>query len=184
VRLTVDITPTGSWHDTPYGHHDVVLPRLGVRLQLPGGLNDLTWFGLGPGEAYVDSHAAAQLGRWALPIDELAVEYPFPQENGNRHQVRWAELTGPGMPGLRVDAASAIDITVRRCTNHDLDAARKPYEIPRRDATYLHVDHAVRGLGSSSVGPALPERYEIPIERTRYAVVLTITYPAEDVSKV
>ena len=177
VRLTVDVTPTGSWHDTPYGHHDAVLPRLGVRLRLPAGLGQLTWFGLGPGEAYVDSRTAVQAGRWSLPVPELATEYPFPQENGNRHQVRWAELTGDGLPGLRVDAASPIDVSVRRCTNHDLDRALKPYEVPVRDATFLHLDHAVRGLGSSSVGPALPTRYEIPIEHTRYTVVLTAIEP-------
>lgn len=175
VRLTVDITPDGPWHDTPYGHHRVVLPRLGVRLALPASLESLAWFGLGPGEAYADSREAARVGRWSLPIDSLGVSYPHPQENGNRHRVRWAALAGTGTPGLRVDADGPIDVTVRRCTNHDLDRASKPYEIPRREATYLHLDHALRGLGSSSVGPALPEQYEIPIEPTRYAVVLTVT---------
>lgn len=174
VRLSIELTPVGPWHDTPYGHHRVVLPRLGVRLQLPAALRSLTWFGLGPGEAYSDSHQAVAVGRWSSAIDALAVEYPFPQENGNRHQVRWAELTGAGVPGLRIEAERPIDLTVRRCTDHDLDHARKPHEVPVRDAVYLHLDHGQRGLGSSSCGPALPDRYEVPIEPTRYAVLLTV----------
>uniref|UniRef100_UPI003B3BCC74 glycoside hydrolase family 2 TIM barrel-domain containing protein n=1 Tax=Pseudactinotalea sp. TaxID=1926260 RepID=UPI003B3BCC74 len=177
VRLTIDLTPTGPWHDTPYGHHDAVLPRLGVRLALPAQLATLTWFGHGPGESYADSHAAAAVSRWSVPIDALGTEYPYPQENGNRHRVRWAELAGAGVPGLRIDAEAPIDVSVRRCTNHDLDAARKPYEVPVRDTVFVHLDHAVRGLGSSSVGPALPARYEVPIEPTRYSVVLTVTDP-------
>lgn len=174
VRLAVEVTPTGPWHETPYGKHRVVLPRLGVTLALPGGYDRLAWFGLGPGEAYADSRAAAQVGRWSLPVDELATSYPFPQENGNRHQVRWAELTGPGLPVLRVDAEGVIDVTARRCTDRDLDQALKPHQVPDAGLVHLHLDHAQRGLGSSSCGPALPERYEIPLEPTRYAVVLTL----------
>ncbi len=94
VRLQWSVEPEGEW--------TVPLPRLGLRLELPAAISDVTWFGLGPGEAYADSTQAARVGRWSRTVDELQTPYVFPQENGNRREVRWAELRTMGGAGLRI----------------------------------------------------------------------------------
>ena len=170
VALTMTVTPEGVWTDTPIGGHTVTLPRLGLRLALPAGLTRARWFGRGPGESYVDSHAAARVGRFAAEIDAMQTPYPWPQENGNHIETRWLELTGDGLPGLRVEGDPWFDFTVRRWTSEDLDRATKPSQLVPSDRVWLNVDHGQQGLGSASCGPPLPERYRLPIGRYTFRV--------------
>ncbi|MDQ7910363.1 glycoside hydrolase family 2 TIM barrel-domain containing protein [Phytohabitans sp. ZYX-F-186] len=172
VALTVTVTPEGIWTDTPIGGHDVTLPRLGLRLALPAGLTRATWFGRGPGESYVDSRAAARVGRFTAEIDALQTPYPWPQENGNHVETRWLELTGDGQPGLRVEGDPWFDFTARRWTSEDLDRATKPSQLRPSERVWLNVDHGQQGLGSASCGPPLPQRYRLPIRPYTFRVRL------------
>jgi beta-galactosidase len=170
VVLAASVAFTGPWADTPFRHRDIVLPRLGLRLGLPGSYGTASWFGRGPGESYVDSTDAAAIGRWTAAIDELQVRYPVPQENGNHVDTRWLELTGQGVPTLRVDGDPVFDFAARRWTSEDLERARHPHDLVDSGRVWLNVDHRQLGLGSASVGPAIPERYRIPRERTTWRV--------------
>ena len=172
--LAASVDFTGPWADTPYRHRDIVLPRLGLRLGLPGGYADATWFGRGPSESYVDSTDAAAIGRWTSTIDDLQVEYPVPQENGNHVDTRRLELSGDGLPTLRVDGDPVFDFTARRWTTEDLERARHPHDLVDSGRVWLNVDHRQLGLGSASVGPAIPERYRIPREATTWRVRFSV----------
>ena len=85
LRLTVNVKPTGSWGTT-------AIPRLGVTMGFHSSFQSVTWFGGGPGEAYPDSCQAAKVGVYRKTVDEMQFGYTFPQENGSRMNVRWAEL--------------------------------------------------------------------------------------------
>ena len=113
----------------PEGEWNVPLPRLGLRLSLPAALDRVEWFGRGPGEAYRDTRRAARVGRFAASVDELQTPYVRPQENGNRTEVRWATLTDSAGAGLRVEGRPHIDVTARRWTSEDLDAATHTPEL-------------------------------------------------------
>jgi beta-galactosidase len=170
VVLAASVEFTGPWADTPFRHRDIVLPRLGLRLGLPGGYDTAAWFGRGPSESYVDSVDAAAVGRYRASIDELQVPYPVPQENGNHIGTRRLELTGSGVPTLRVDGNPVFDFTARRWTSEALERARHPHDLEDSGRVWLNVDHAQLGLGSASVGPALPDRYRIPRVATSWRV--------------
>ncbi|MGN9912842.1 glycoside hydrolase family 2 TIM barrel-domain containing protein [Phytohabitans sp. LJ34] len=172
VALTLRVTPEGVWTDTPIGGHAVTLPRLGLRMGLPAGLTRARWFGRGPGESYVDSQAAARVGLFAADIDAMQSHYPWPQENGNHIETRWLELTGDGVPRLRVEGDPWFDFTARRWTSEDLDRATKPAQLVPSDRVWLNVDYGQQGLGSASCGPPLPERYRLPIRPYTFRVRL------------
>ena len=172
LTLDVAVDFVGPWGDTPYMHRDIWVPRLGLLFALPGAAERVTWFGRGPGETYVDSHAGSRIGRFSRAVDALQVPYPVPQENGNHVQTRWLEIEGEGMPSLRVDGRPEFDFTARRWNSHDLARADKPHELVDSGRVWLNIDHAQQGLGSASVGPALPEQYRIPREQTTWSVRL------------
>ncbi|WP_237739386.1 glycoside hydrolase family 2 TIM barrel-domain containing protein [Microbacterium yannicii] len=172
LALDVAVDFVGPWADTPYMHRDIWVPRLGLLFALPSAADRVTWFGRGPGETYVDSHAGSRIGRFSRTVDELQVPYPVPQENGNHVQTRWLEVAGQGMPSLRVDARPEFDFTARRWTSHDLARADKPHELVDSGRVWLNIDHAQQGVGSASVGPALPEQYRIPRRHTEWSVRL------------
>jgi beta-galactosidase len=173
LMLEVDVDFAGPWTDTPYLHRDILVPRLGLLFGLPGDAERVTWFGRGPGETYVDSFEGSRVGRFSQSIDDLQVPYPVPQENGNHVQTRWLEVAGDGIPSLRVEGLPEFDFTARRWTSHDLERAHKLHELTDCGRVWLNIDHAQQGLGSASVGPALPEQYRIPRERTTWSVRLS-----------
>lgn len=167
LALRTEVEPVGPWDSTPYGQHRVTLPTLGIGFALPARYGSVEWFGRGPGEAYPDSRTAALVGRYRSSVDALGFEYAFPQDSGRRDEVRWARFEpDDDGPALRIGGAQPWGLTARRCTAADLDRAGHPHEVPRREAVHLLADLAARGLGSASVGPALPGRYEVqPVER-------------------
>ena len=150
--LTVDVAPEGPWTDP--------IPRLGLRMALPAGIDTVEWFGGGPGEAYADSARSAVVGRYRRSVDALQTPYLRPQENGNRTGVRWAELRGPA-GGVRVEGRPTVELTVRRWTSEDLDRAAHTVDLVPRDRVYVNLDLAQTGLGSASCGPGVLPAYEL-----------------------
>ncbi|NIZ91195.1 glycoside hydrolase family 2 TIM barrel-domain containing protein [Kineococcus rubinsiae] len=163
VRVDVDVVPEGEM--------TVPLPRLGLRLRLPRHLADVTWFGRGPGEAYADTGYGTRVGRFTASVDALQTPYVFPQENGQRADVRWAELTGAG-PGLRVEGLPTTGLTARRWSTAQLDAARHTVELSDEGSVWVHLDAAQQGIGTGSCGPGALPQYRLASAPTSFGVVL------------
>lgn len=90
------------------------LPRLGLEMALPTTFDIVDWFGRGPGESYKDKKLSQHFGNCSSTVDNLFVDYEFPQENGNRTDVRWVRLSSPSTTktaavlGRVVDAVSNL----------------------------------------------------------------------------
>lgn len=146
------------------------LPRLGISLELPR-METVTWFGYGPGEAYVDSREAVALGRWTSSVDGLQTPYVRPQENGHRIDTRWADLVDADGNGLRIEAAPDVfGLTVRRWSIQQLEQARHHTELVAGDTTYLTLDLAQAGVGSAACGPELAEQYQLRTTPSRLSL--------------
>ncbi|MEV4416717.1 glycoside hydrolase family 2 TIM barrel-domain containing protein [Catellatospora sp. NPDC049609] len=165
LRLELSVTPDGVWN--------VPLPRLGLRLGLPAGYDRVEWFGRGPGEAYADTRLAARVGRYAGTVDGMQTPYVFPQENGARLDVRWATLTEASGAGVRIETDPVFQLTVRRWTSEQLDAARHPTGLVAGDHVWLNVDLAQHGIGSNSCGPGVLPQHELHAGDFTFAVLLT-----------
>jgi beta-galactosidase len=167
LRLRVDMTPDGPWW--------CPLPRVGVRWGVPGRFDNVEWFGRGPGEAYPDMGQAARVGRFTSTVDDLQTPYVFPQENGNRTEVRWAALTAPDGTGFRIDGHPHLELTARRWTSADLDAAKHTNELRAGELVWLNLDIAQQGLGSASCGPGVLPKYRLlPVPTTMELTFRTI----------
>ena len=141
----------------PDGQVPATLPRLGITFELPRRVERVEWFGTGPNEAYVDTRAAAVVGKYSATVDQLQTPYVRPQENGHRIDTRWAVLDS-----LRIEAAPDLfGLTVRNWTTQDLEEAKHAPDLVARDTTYVTLDLAQAGIGSNSCGPAIPDRYKL-----------------------
>jgi beta-galactosidase len=175
LLLHVRIEPQGSWPG--------VLPRVGIRLVLPSALRRVTWFGLGPGEAYPDSTGGVRVGRFERDLADLQTPYAVPQENGCRREVRWATLTGPDGGGLRIEAAPFVHLTARPWSGADLTAARHPSDLRDRDRVFLELDIEHQGVGSGACGPRVLPPYELRAKAMELALAFRrIAGDAEEVS--
>ncbi|MDF2706931.1 MAG: beta-galactosidase [Nonomuraea muscovyensis] len=165
LELAVDVTPDGDWQ--------VPLPRLGVGMALPAAYGDVTWFGRGPGEAYPDTGLAARVGRWSATVEDLQTPYVYPQENGHRAGVRWAELTGADGRGVRVAGDPEFGLTARRWTTADLERARHRPDLVPGERVHVTLDHAQHGVGTASCGPGTLPAYELRAEPVTFRLRFT-----------
>ncbi|MEU7429603.1 glycoside hydrolase family 2 TIM barrel-domain containing protein [Streptomyces sioyaensis] len=165
LRLELSVEPEGDW--------PVPLPRLGVRMLVCGGLGHAEWFGGGPGEGYPDTLAAARVGRWSMPVEELQTPYVRPQENGARPGVRWAELTRADGSGLRIDGDPDFFFTARRWSTEELTAARHTTDLRPGEDLWLHLDHAQHGIGSQSCGPGVLPQHRLEAAPARFSFVFS-----------
>jgi beta-galactosidase len=105
-------------------------------------------------------------------VEELQTPYLFPQENGNRRDVRWATLTEGGGRGLRVEGEPTIDLTVRAWTSEQLDQARHPTDLVPGDRVWVNLDLAQQGIGSASCGPGVLPAYRLDTAPVSFVVRL------------
>lgn len=139
-------------------HRPEMLPRIGFDFVGAGRFDRVKWYGNGPGESYRDSQAAVQMGIFEKTVRDMHTEYIFPQENGARTQVKWAELTDPNTKErLRFAFTQATTFTVHDYSRKALEDAKHIDELKRSPQNYLTLDVFHSGLGSNSCGQ---EQYE------------------------
>ncbi|MDN4524162.1 glycoside hydrolase family 2 TIM barrel-domain containing protein [Fictibacillus fluitans] len=156
----------------PEGNYPATLPRIGLQLELPNQLDQVKWYGRGPGESYMDSRQAGRMGVWSSHVDGLYTPYVLPQENGNRHETRWASFTSPYGGGLFAGGMPVIDFSASRYTVETLETAKHTYELVKADHIVLHLDHQQHGLGSASCGPDVLNKYQLHTKDFQFAVRL------------
>lgn len=100
------------------------LPEVGVCFETAASYESLTYLGRGPQENYSDRQAAADIGLYNIPIDEMYVPYLRPQENGARTDVRFASLQGEKR-SLRIESVEETPFTLSVCrwSPEELEAA-------------------------------------------------------------
>lgn len=172
LSVRVHVVPEGEWR---IDGQDIPLPRLGLRLGLPSTVEDVEWFGLGPGESYPDSQTAVRMGSWKASIDELQTPYVFPQENGLRQGVRRAQLTGPkgglaveALAGDEIDGVPVLGLTARRWTSEQLDVAAHTTDLAPSDNVWVNLDYRHGGLGTGSCGPGVLPQYVVKVEEAKF----------------
>ena len=88
------------------------MPRFGLEFVASPGLEHLAWYGRGPAETYSD-RAFERVGVYRSTVGREWVEYSRPQENGNKTDVRWVELTNAQGLGLRAEGLPLLSVVAR-----------------------------------------------------------------------
>jgi beta-galactosidase len=126
--------------------------RVGVEFELTSGFDEASWVGLGPWENYPDRNSSALRGLWSSSIDDLAVPYVVPQENGTRGGVDTLELHGTAGT-VRVTSDHPLHVNVSRFSIAELEDSTHWWKLPQSSTTIVHLDIAHRGVGTGLLGP-------------------------------
>jgi beta-galactosidase len=137
------------------------LPRVGIELHLDGALEHLRYFGMGECETYPDRQAGAMLGIYSSTVAEQCFPYIMPQESGHHTQTRWLELTNALGQGLRFSSDVPFGFNALHFTAQDLYKALHTSELTPRAEVVLHLDCAMRGVGTGSCGPDTRQAYRV-----------------------
>lgn len=155
------------------------MPRIGMQMKLPKTLDNVSWYGKGPGEAYVDSQLSNRFGVWSKTVEGLYTPYVVPQENGNRYDVGWVSLTDLSGVGLVAVGEPTFNFSAHYYTTENLTEARHTYDLVKQDNITFNLDYKQHGLGSSSCGPDVLDQYKLKTGEFNFAVRLKAFSKAE-----
>ena len=143
------------------------LPRFGVQLKLNKSYEDVSYFGFGPYENYIDKNSCCYLGRFNSKVSEMHEDYIKPQENGSHHFCREVSINNnSGKIYILSEndfAFNASHFSIEQLTNKTHN-----FLLHEEDSTYLIIDYKQSGIGSNSCGPDLAEEYRLNEEEFSY----------------
>lgn len=143
---TMDLTTTY----TPQGNS--ATRRIGTKIVLPTEFEDITYYGRGPWDCYIDRQDASFLGRYSSTVSDFFEPSPRPQTSGNRLDVREFTLTDPTADfKLQMTTEGQVAIQVLPYDDGTMASAKHCWELTRR-STVLHLDYMQKGIGNGSCG--------------------------------
>ena len=150
-----------------------ILPKLGFKLEMPEGMEQLSWFGRGPWDSYLDRKEACFPAIYNSTVTDQYEEYILPQEHGTKQEVRWISVTnseGQGLLFAAPDQMAASAVHFRPEDNYTDQNNRKKhtYEFVSCKPTIVNLDAVTRGLGNNSCGPDVMEKYELKSANTAF----------------
>ena len=167
VRAVWTVTRTGELAVRLRAHTSAGfpgLPRFGLRLFLPEAMQKVAYYGLGPGESYVDKRRSCRHGEFTTTVAELAAELHRscirPQESGSRADCEYVTLSD-GALELTAVGLRPFSFNASPYTQEELTRTAHNVELAQCGSTVLCLDGAMAGIGSASCGPELRPEYRV-----------------------
>lgn len=165
------------FYAAPHKFHSQ-LPRIGSLLQLHEQFDDVSWYGRGPHENYVDRHQSALIGQYQSRVEDLYFPYVRPQENGYRTDVREVSFVNQAGVGVRFSGQPLLCFGAQKYDIHDYDQFKKsgkhPHDLPKKDRIFVNVDYRQRGVGGTdSWGSSPLFNYCLPWRDYHYQMVIS-----------
>jgi beta-galactosidase len=123
-----------------------MMPRFGTEMVAAPGLENITWYGRGPKETYVDRQFE-RIGVYKSTVTKEWVEYMRPQENGNKTDVRWVALTNAQGTGILAIGAPTLSVGAKHYTEEDMERAGYTFQMQRHPEIFLNLDGQQMGVG-------------------------------------
>ncbi len=150
----------------------LILPRIGYEMKLPKRLRNYSYYGRGPHNNYNDRKSGSFIEVFKSTVEDQYVDFPKPQDMGNREDIRWCSLTDDEGYGIRISSDNTFSASVLPWSDLELLLAPHPYQLPKSYVNHLHIDSSVTGLGGNSCGQGAPLQCDRTIGRRHYLNLL------------
>lgn len=166
--ITVDNTVSTS-------DPEINLARMGIRMLLNRGLDQVDYLARGPMENYSDRKRGSDIGRYTSSVAEQLTPYAKPMECGNHEDMRWVSLKGNGGPTLLVQAAGEpMQFSALPYSDEDLEPVPYSVDLPKSNKTVLCISSKTLGVGSAGCGPRPDPQYRVKAGPAAFSYVLRI----------
>ena len=167
VRVDVYLDKSRTPSDLKFPH------RIGTELIIPGGYEQMTWYGRGPNPTYID-RKFERIGIFQGTVDEQWVDYSRPQENGNKTDVRWMSLAdGTGNGVLFLAEGAPLSAGARHYGKATMEASSYSFEMDRSKNIFVNIDHTQLGVGGNdSWGSTAMEDYLPNEQEYRFVYII------------
>lgn len=157
------------------------LMRFGMVMSVNKAYENLTWYGRGPHENYVDRNKDAFMGIWKGKVKDQAFACYRPQETGNKTEVRWLALSNQSGEEIRITGNQPIAFNASHYKVEDLDCGITKKQqhwsdiLPRKQ-TILYVDLFQRGVAGLDSWHSNPlEEYRHHAKEYEYSYTISVT---------
>ncbi|REL28269.1 DUF4981 domain-containing protein [Thalassotalea euphylliae] len=182
--FTTTYTINGSGEITVKGNLNVeksklnFMPRIGIHFEMPAGFNDLSWFGRGPHENYVDRKQSAAVAVYNSTVDQQVHDYTRPQETGGKTDTRWMSVVNQAGVGIKVQSNQLFHFSALPYAKFDrYDIKSLPLhtvEVPFKDVTSVQLDYKHLGVGGDNSWGAKPHKeYQIPAKDYEFEFLIS-----------
>ena len=154
----------------PHGPMPEMLQKIGLQFQLPKQFSDVEWYGRGPFENYPDRKTGAKVGHYLSNASEMYTPYIFPQEYGNRCDVRWIKVQNSEGKGLMIKGGELLNFSLHKFTTDNLDRAVYTYQLKEAPNTILNIDYEVTGVGDTATRQL--QRYRVMPHEGNYKLTI------------
>jgi len=153
-------------------------PRFGLRWGIPMNFDNLSYFGRGPQENYIDRNRSAFVGIYSGKVADQYFKYVRPQENGYKTDVRWVELRNENGIGIRVKGEPLVGFSTLHNPIEDFDMEtstdyRHTNDIVKKDAVFICTDLKMMGVaGDDSWGARPYPEYSVPAKNYEFSFTI------------
>ena len=178
IRNNASIIVTGSIDLT--GTRLPELPRFGMRMELQHPYENLTYYGRGPFENYIDRYSSSFIGRYNDKVENQFYWYIRPQETGNKTDVRWLSLLDNEGQGVKITGLQPIAFSALHFSPEDLDPGltrkmQHTIDIVPQKNILLHIDLKQRGLGGDNSWGMYPHNeYRLLDKKYSYSYMIEL----------
>lgn len=144
------------------------LAKVGMQLLLSNEAQNMEWYGRGPFENYPDRKTGSKMGLYSSTVDAQYVPYIRPQENGNKSDVQWVQLSDNAGVGLLIEGDN-LNISAHNYSLENLTKSDHTSDIEKVGAVTLNVDHKTSALGGSSFMYNFLEEYLLKDKEYSYS---------------
>lgn len=134
------------------------LPRFGLRIFLKKEMEQISYWGLGPVESYIDKRRASFEGYFSGKVSEEYVDYIKPQEHGSHSEVRKL-IVGNQEEKMIFQFPKSSMIQVSLYSQEQLTDKKHNFELEKEKKIMVCLDYKQNGIGSNSCGPVLNREY-------------------------
>ena len=181
LSLVYRINAAGAMEITMVMDAPASLPdlfRFGLQIPMPAAFEQISYYGRGPVENYIDRQGYAALGIYDQTVTDQYFPYVRPQETGTKTDIRWWNITDADGRGLRLTSVEPFSASALHYTIESLDSGPEKQqmhgaEIDEVPLTNLLVDKVQQGLGCVDSWQSIP-RDEYMLHSGHYEFTLII----------
>lgn len=136
------------------------MPLMAMDFKLKKAFSNVSYYGMGPEENYIDRRSGARLGRFTLNPEENFSAYLKPQECGNRTGIRTMRIADAAGTGINFSAVGTpFEMSVLPYSVDELDHAMHREELVAPEYTWVRIIAKQMGVGGDDSwgAPVHPE---------------------------
>lgn len=138
--------------------------RVGMEMNFPTSLNNVSYYARGPLSSYVDRQDGEYFGIYQNTIEGMYEPFAHPQSNGNRRHFRWLTLSDDNDLTLRIETEGDVDFSLTPWDDATLHTTHHNWDLPASTMTTAHFDAIQLGIGNGSCmaqGTGIMDKYRI-----------------------